>query len=344
MDAERGLMERVARGDQGAFSDLAQRYSGKLLAVAGRLLGSRADAEDAVQRAFLQCYAGARGYNPRWAVSTWLYRILTNVCVDELRRRATRTAHDERSAGGPLSSTNHPPPDAYLGLHPALARVPREARCPGPAYVDGLSYGFLARIRGITINTVKSRSRGRPRCGTSRKREQATNDGKMRAQDQLDRLPADYFRPETSPAEWAPAAAAARESETPRAASWATGDPARDPARPHRPGREAGHHRAARKLVEQAREEIHEYPRGQGVLRGAGGSGRCPTSSGKSSRRPSHPRGEARPVRVIAAAREPPARCAVGTGPGRNPVPSFCPATAWGGATAASAAASSARR
>jgi len=157
MDAERGLMERVAKGDQGAFSDLAQRYSGKLLAVAGRLLGSRADAEDAVQRAFLQCYAGAAGYNPRWAVSTWLYRILTNVCVDELRRRATRTAHDERSAPGPLSSNNHRPPDAYLDLHRAFERVPREARVLlALRYVDGLSYGELARIRGITINTVKS--------------------------------------------------------------------------------------------------------------------------------------------------------------------------------------------
>jgi len=99
----------------------------------------------------------AAGYNPRWAVSTWLYRILTNVCVDELRRRATRTAHDERSAAGPLSSTNHRPPDAYLDLHRALERVPREARVLlALRYVDGLSYGELARIRGITINTVKS--------------------------------------------------------------------------------------------------------------------------------------------------------------------------------------------
>ncbi|MFI5376343.1 MAG: RNA polymerase sigma factor [Candidatus Rokuibacteriota bacterium] len=159
MDAERGLMAKVARGDQAAFAELAQRYSGKLLAVAGRLLGSRADAEDAVQRAFLQCYAGARGYDPRWAVSTWLYRILTNVCVDELRRRATRTAHDERSAAGALSaaSSNHQPPAAYLDLHRALALVPREARVLlALRYVDGLSYGELARIRGISINTVKS--------------------------------------------------------------------------------------------------------------------------------------------------------------------------------------------
>src|SRR6266446_2891348 len=100
MDAERGLMARVARGDQAAFTELAQRYSGKLLAVAGRLLGSRADAEDAVQRAFLQCFAAAAGYDPRWAVSTWLYRILTNVCVDELRRRATGPASRYRARRG----------------------------------------------------------------------------------------------------------------------------------------------------------------------------------------------------------------------------------------------------
>jgi RNA polymerase sigma-70 factor (ECF subfamily) len=159
MDAERRLMAKVARGDQAAFAELAQRYSGKLMAVAGRLLGSRADAEDAVQRAFMQCFAGAGTYDARWAVSTWLYRILTNVCVDELRRRATRSAHDERSAAGQLAvaSSNHHPPASYLDLHRALERVPREARVLlALRYVDGLSYGELARIRGISINTVKS--------------------------------------------------------------------------------------------------------------------------------------------------------------------------------------------
>jgi RNA polymerase sigma-70 factor (ECF subfamily) len=157
MDAERGMMAKVARGDQVAFADLAQRYGGKLLAVAGRLLGSRADAEDAVQRALLQCYAGASGYNPRWAVSTWLYRILTNICVDELRRRATRTAYREGAEALGAASGNHRPPAAYLDLHRALSRVPREARVLlALRYVDGLSYGELARIRGISINTVKS--------------------------------------------------------------------------------------------------------------------------------------------------------------------------------------------
>ena len=149
MDAERGLMQLVAGGTR-ARSATGPAYSPKLMVVARRLLGSRADAEDAVQRALLQCY-GARGYQPRWAVSTWLYRILSNVCVDELRRRATRTAH-EAPAAGPLAAEQRRPPDAYPRPARALARVPREARVLlALRYVDGLSYGELARIRGITI-------------------------------------------------------------------------------------------------------------------------------------------------------------------------------------------------
>jgi RNA polymerase sigma-70 factor (ECF subfamily) len=158
MDGDRRLMERVVQGDQAAFTDLAQRYGGRLLTVAGRLLRSRADAEDAVQRALLQCYTGAAGYRPQWAVSTWLYRILTNICVDELRRRASLAADDRQSAtdAGP-GSTSERPPAAYLDLHRALEHVPREARVLlALRYVDGLSYGELARIRGISVNTVKS--------------------------------------------------------------------------------------------------------------------------------------------------------------------------------------------
>jgi len=105
-----------------------------------------------VQRALLQGYLGASGYRPDWAVSTWLYRILTNVCVDELRRRATRAAHQ----GDDVRDAIHPAGD-YVDLHRALARVPREARVLlALRYVDGLSYEELARVRGISVNTVKS--------------------------------------------------------------------------------------------------------------------------------------------------------------------------------------------
>jgi RNA polymerase sigma-70 factor (ECF subfamily) len=156
MEPDRSLVQRIARRDPDALAALVERYGARLFTVARRLLGSPADAEDAVQRALLQVHLGAAGYREQWAVSTWIYRILTNVCVDELRRRGARRAHREAArAEAPAA----PPPDpaGRLDLERALARVPREARVLlALHYVDGLSYPELARIRGISVNTVKS--------------------------------------------------------------------------------------------------------------------------------------------------------------------------------------------
>jgi len=152
---DRALMLRVAKRDEDAFGVLVDKYAGRLLAVARRLLGSRADAEDAVQRALLQCYVGAGGYQARWAVSTWLYRIVTNACVDELRRRGVRAAH----AASGETERFAAPGDAgrRIDMGRALAKVPREACVLLTLhYVDGLSNTELARIRGISVNTVKS--------------------------------------------------------------------------------------------------------------------------------------------------------------------------------------------
>ena len=156
MESDRRLMGRVARGDEAAFTEVVNRYGGRLWTVAARLLGSRADAEDAVQRALLQCFARAEDYRPDWAVSTWLYRILTNVCVDELRRRRTRVTRQEELAATRAHDEGEDPV-SRVDLGRALDRVPREARVLlALCYVDGLSYRELARIRGVSINTVKS--------------------------------------------------------------------------------------------------------------------------------------------------------------------------------------------
>lgn len=140
--------------DERAFARLAEEYAGRLYSVAYRLLGNRADAEDAVQRAMLKCFAARASYSSRWAVSTWLYRALTNVCIDELRRRRVRTDGVEARAE---ASTPPPAVGARIDLTRALATVPREARMLlALHYVDGLDYRELADIRGISVNTVKS--------------------------------------------------------------------------------------------------------------------------------------------------------------------------------------------
>jgi RNA polymerase sigma-70 factor (ECF subfamily) len=136
--------------DERAFVRAAEQYAARLYRVAYRLLGNRADAEDAVQRALLKAFEARQSYAPRWALSTWLYRVLTNVCIDELRRR-------RRTPPAPLPGGRTGTGVERTDLTRALDTVPREARVLlALHYVNGLSYRELATIRGISINTVKS--------------------------------------------------------------------------------------------------------------------------------------------------------------------------------------------
>ena len=137
--------------DERTFARLAEEYAGRLFAVAYRMLGHRADAEDAVQRALTKCFTARASYSPRWAVSTWLYRALSNVCIDELRKRRPTTTVIDTDAAAPARGSER------LELIRALDAVPREARVLlALHYVDGLSYRELAAVRGISVNTVKS--------------------------------------------------------------------------------------------------------------------------------------------------------------------------------------------
>ncbi|HZN02649.1 MAG TPA: RNA polymerase sigma factor, partial [Candidatus Polarisedimenticolia bacterium] len=87
----------------------------------------------------------------------WLYRILTNVCLDEIRRRRARPVEDGVSGREPADRRAADRAAERLDVARALQRVPNEARALLVLrYADGLSYGELARVRGITVNTVKS--------------------------------------------------------------------------------------------------------------------------------------------------------------------------------------------
>jgi RNA polymerase sigma-70 factor (ECF subfamily) len=139
------------------FTRVAQEYGARLYVVAYRLLGNRTDAEDAVQRALLKCFAARASYSARWAISTWLYRVLTNVCIDEMRRRRSRTSAMRASAEIGPRHAGAGTAGERVDVERALEQVPREARVLlALHYVNGLSFGELARVRGISVNTVKS--------------------------------------------------------------------------------------------------------------------------------------------------------------------------------------------
>jgi RNA polymerase sigma-70 factor (ECF subfamily) len=89
--AEEGrLLEAARGGDQGAFTTLAERYRGELHAHCYRMLGSIHDAEEALQEAMLRAWRGLPKFAGRSSLRSWLYRIATNTCLDQIGRRPKR--------------------------------------------------------------------------------------------------------------------------------------------------------------------------------------------------------------------------------------------------------------
>src|ERR1700674_4908010 len=90
---ERELVERCRRGDEGAFQELVDRYKHLVFALIARTVQDRAGAEDLAQDVFLRIHRGLPYFRGEARLSTWIYRIVANVCVRDRARPA---------AGGPL--------------------------------------------------------------------------------------------------------------------------------------------------------------------------------------------------------------------------------------------------
>jgi RNA polymerase sigma-70 factor (ECF subfamily) len=89
------LIERAQAGDRYAFEILVLRYDRPVLRLALNLLGSAEDARDVYQEAFLKVYRNLSSFRFECAFYTWVYRIVTNICLDHLRRR--RSHPEEQS-------------------------------------------------------------------------------------------------------------------------------------------------------------------------------------------------------------------------------------------------------
>jgi RNA polymerase sigma-70 factor, ECF subfamily len=87
---ERGLVAAARAGDERAFRALVEPYRRTLELHCYRMLGSRHDAEDLVQETLLRAWRALERFERRSSVSTWLYRIATNACLDEIERRPRR--------------------------------------------------------------------------------------------------------------------------------------------------------------------------------------------------------------------------------------------------------------
>jgi RNA polymerase sigma-70 factor (ECF subfamily) len=87
---EAGLIRAAQNGDQSAFESLVQSYDQGVLRLAGNLLRSEQDAFDIYQETFLRVFRNLHNFRFDCSFRTWLYRIVTNLCLDHLRKRKVR--------------------------------------------------------------------------------------------------------------------------------------------------------------------------------------------------------------------------------------------------------------
>jgi RNA polymerase sigma-70 factor, ECF subfamily len=87
---EAAVIRAVQRGDQDAFEQLVRAYDQSVLRLAMNLLRSPEDARDVYQEAFLRVYRNIHTFRFDCSFHTWLYRIVTNICLDHLRKRKVR--------------------------------------------------------------------------------------------------------------------------------------------------------------------------------------------------------------------------------------------------------------
>ncbi|MFG2621224.1 RNA polymerase sigma factor [Streptomyces sp. NPDC048507] len=157
------LAVRAAEGDEEAFEVLVQRHSAALLQLAERLMGSRAEAEDAVQDAFVSAWRKLPEFRGEAGVTTWLHRIVTNRCLNLLRAR--RTAADLDSVPEPAAPEHQSSPAraaeshaAARDLGQAMGLLSAEQRvCWVLREVEHQPYESIARTVRISPEAVRAR-------------------------------------------------------------------------------------------------------------------------------------------------------------------------------------------
>lgn len=159
-DPDEEVVERVGRGDAAAVQALVARKLPRLLALATRMLGDAAEAEDVAQEVFLRVWRSAASWRPGEArFDTWLHRVALNLCHDRLRRRREQPVAetpDEVDAG--------PLPDAALDEAKSGGRVARALQALAPrqreaivlTYYQELSNSQAAAAMEVSVDALES--------------------------------------------------------------------------------------------------------------------------------------------------------------------------------------------
>lgn len=169
---ELSLIRRAQEGDRNAFDTLVRLYDQNVLHLALQVVGSPEEARDLYQEAFLKVYRSIGQFRQEAKFSTWLYRVVMNVCLDHLRRQKTRrevpapqaeegetefmqTVRDDRPALDPERTTQSA--EIHSRIQMALGRLnPRERMVFELKHYQGLKLRAIGEICRTTEQTAKN--------------------------------------------------------------------------------------------------------------------------------------------------------------------------------------------
>jgi len=166
------LIRRAQAGDPDALRDLIASQQTYVYSICRGIMRSETDAADMTQESFVRVLRALHTYRGETKFTTWLYRLVTNICLDELRRRGapvmTLDASDEDSL--PRDPADPDPwvqPERWAAaaedaaeLRRALAGLSTPQRLALTLfYFDDLRYEDIAQVMGVPLNTVKSHIR-----------------------------------------------------------------------------------------------------------------------------------------------------------------------------------------
>lgn len=169
---EKELILLLQQGDESAFETILRLYEKKVYTLCRRMCPSDEDAQEAAQDAFLSLWRSAKSFRGDASLSTWLYRLATNACIDLLRRNkrgGERVSLDDEETTLELVDESPLPEQALERketqrlVEKGLAALPEDYRAILLLReAEGLSYAEIAEAMHMELGTVKSRiSRGR---------------------------------------------------------------------------------------------------------------------------------------------------------------------------------------
>ena len=155
------LMKAIARGDSSELGLLYLRHKDRTVALAFRILGNLGLAEDVSQEAFLRVYKAAGKYKPDAEFTTWLYRIVVNLCIDEKRRvrrsqDMVQTYEYLRANKNDLVEKNESI-EIKAVVHKAIGKLNRRQRTVVTLHkIEGLSHAEISNRTGWSHSSIES--------------------------------------------------------------------------------------------------------------------------------------------------------------------------------------------